>query len=277
MSSYEDYASTSKSYDETREPVGAKIILDCFSKSNTPLNEMVILDAGCGTGSYSSVVLQHVKKVEAVELNLGMINRARQKLSDAELAGKIEFHHASIDKMPFEDGSIDAIMINQVLHHLPQDSQNDFSTLKEVIKEFSRVLKPGGVLVIHTCSNQQLREGFWYSALIPKAFELIRHKYIPIDQLSNILDNNGFASQAPITKALGYQGQAYFETDGPLKPSWRAGDSVWSLTTAEELEGVISKVKGLIHAGDMEDYIKHHDKQRPGIGQILFLHAIKGE
>lgn len=275
MSSYENYTSTSKSYDDTREPVGAKIILDCFSKSPTPLNEMVILDAGCGTGSYSSAVLEQVKKVEAVELNLGMINQARQKLADAELAGKIEFHHASIDKMPFEEGSIDAIMINQVLHHLPQDAQNDFSTLKAVIKEFSRVLKPGGVLVIHSCSQQQLREGFWYAALIPRAFEQISQKYIPIDQLSNILDDNGFTAQAPITKALGYQGQSYFETDGPLKASWRAGDSVWSLTTAEELEGVIAKVKGLIDSGGMEDYIKQHDKQRPSIGQILFLHAIK--
>lgn len=275
MSSYEDYTSTSNSYDETREPVGAEIIFDCLSKGITPLNEMVVVDAGCGTGSYSSVVFNHVKKVEAVELNLGMINRARQKLHDAELEGKIEFHHASIDKMPFENESIDAIMVNQVLHHLPQDFQQDFSKLTEVVKEFFRILKPGGVLVIHTSSHQQLREGFWYSSLIPEAVDLICHKFIPIDKLSDILEKNEFISQAPITKALGYQGQSYFDPEGPLKPSWRAGDSIWSLITDEELELVISKVNDLNNSGAMEEYIKHHDRHRPGVGQVLFLHAIK--
>ena len=275
MSSYEDYTSTSTEYDETREPVGTEIILDCFSKSSTPLSEMVVLDAGCGTGSYSSVVLNHVKKVEAVELNLGMIDMARQKMFDAESEGKIAFHHTSISEIPLEDESIDAIMVNQVLHHLPQDFQKGFSMLKKVIKEFYRILKPGGVLVIHTCSNQQLRDGYWYSQLIPNAVDLICNKYIVIDKLSDILENKGFASKVAITKALGYQGQSYFEADGPLRASWRAGDSVWSLATARELELVISKVKALNDSGDMEDYIKQHDKQRPSIGQILFLHAIK--
>ncbi|MFT7035250.1 MAG: ubiquinone/menaquinone biosynthesis C-methylase UbiE [Cyclobacteriaceae bacterium] len=277
MSSYENYTSTSNSYDQTREPVGKEIIIDCLSNSPKPLNEMVVLDAGCGTGSYSSVVLDHVKKIEAVELNLGMINKAKEKLHVAELEGKIDFHHASIDKMPFDNESIDAIMVNQVLHHLPQDFPQDFSKLKEVIKEFFRVLKPGGVLVIHTCSNQQLREGYWFSELIPNAYDLMCDKYIKIDKLSDILENNGFTSKAPISKTLGYQGKSYFEADGPLKPSWRAGDSVWSLATEDELELAIAKVEGLINSGDIEDYIKDHDRIRPSIGQILFLQAIKAE
>jgi SAM-dependent methyltransferase len=204
-----------------------------------------------------------------------MINKAKEKLHVAELEGKIDFHHASIDKMPFDNESIDAIMVNQVLHHLPQDFPQDFSKLKEVIKEFFRVLKPGGVLVIHTCSNQQLREGYWFSELIPNAYDLMCDKYIKIDKLSDILENNGFTSKAPISKTLGYQGKSYFEADGPLKPSWRAGDSVWSLATEDELELAIAKVEGLINSGDIEDYIKDHDRIRPSIGQILFLQAIK--
>lgn len=275
MSSYEDYTSTSSGYDETREPVGAEIILDCFSKSTTPLNEMVVLDAGCGTGTYSSVVLNHVKKIEAVELNLGMINRAREKLFDAEVKDNIAFHHGSIDEMPFENESIDAIMVNQVLHHLPQAFPRDFSKLKEVIKEFHRILKPGGILVIHTCSNQQLRDGYWYSKLIPNAVDLICNKYILIDELSEMLENSGLTPKEPIIKELGYQGQSYFEVDGPLRASWRAGDSVWSLTTEGELESSIAKVEALIDSGGMEDYVKHNDRKRPGIGQVLFLHAQK--
>ncbi len=277
MSNYEDYTSTSKSYDETRETVGEDTILDWFAKGKTPLNEMVVLDAGSGTGTYSAWVLNHVHKVEAVELNLGMIERAREKLSQAEVEGRIEFHHASLDAIPLENGSIDAIMVNQVLHHFPQDSEQSFSKLKEVVKEFHRVLKPGGVLVIHTCSQQQLKHGYWYASLIQNAFDRISDRYIPIEHLSCILDNSGFTVHGQHTEALGYQGESLFGPKGPLDASWRDGDSVWSLTTPEELEAALSKVRALTASGDMQDYIKSHDQQRPSVGQIIFLHAIKHE
>ncbi len=42
---------------------------------------MVVLDAGCGTGSYSQALLDHVDKIEAVDLNPGMLEVAVQKLA----------------------------------------------------------------------------------------------------------------------------------------------------------------------------------------------------
>ncbi len=63
MSSYEDYTRTSGNYDKTREPVGTEILVGCFAHAPLPLDQAVVLDAGCGTGSYSDALLHYVGRI----------------------------------------------------------------------------------------------------------------------------------------------------------------------------------------------------------------------
>ena len=49
---------------------------------------------------------------------------------------------ASLDSLPFTDGSFDLITCNMVLEHLPAPSA--------VFRELSRILAPGGTLMVHT-------------------------------------------------------------------------------------------------------------------------------
>ena len=149
MSSYENYTATSAHYDATRGPIGVEVILGCLARSGRPLSEQVLVDAGCGTGNYSVALLEHVARIEAVDMNEGMLGVARGKLGDAEEAGRIRFHHAAIDSLPLETESVDAVMINQVLHHLPDDAAGGWPLTRKVIGEFARVLRPGGVLSVN--------------------------------------------------------------------------------------------------------------------------------
>ena len=55
MSTYENYNQTSVHYDQTRTPIGVEIILGCLVSMGKPLSEMVVLDAGCGTGAYAGL------------------------------------------------------------------------------------------------------------------------------------------------------------------------------------------------------------------------------
>jgi SAM-dependent methyltransferase len=73
MSSYENYTQKSGNYDKTREPVGTGIIVGCFAHAPVPLDQMRVLDAGSGTGSYSQALLAYVGRIEAVDLNPGML------------------------------------------------------------------------------------------------------------------------------------------------------------------------------------------------------------
>src|SRR5215218_10314654 len=193
MSSYENYTQKSRHYDKTREPVGIEVTLGCLAHAGVPLDQMVVLDAGCGTGNYSQAMLGYVGRIEAVDLNPGMLEVAAQKLSEPRAEGRITFHAARIDELPFEDAALDGIMINQVLHHLPDEASMGFPAHRQVFREFARVLKHGGVLTVNTCSQEQLRHGYWHYSLIPDAADALRNRYAPLDELIEILDSCGFS------------------------------------------------------------------------------------
>ena len=276
MSSYEDYTRKSKVYDKTRKPVGTVISVGALAQYPKPLGEMTLLDAGCGTGNYSQAMLEYVGRIEAVDMNPGMLEVAAQKLAVPQDEERIAFHSAGIDEMPFEDETFDGVMINQVLHHLPDEPSRGFPAHGRVFEEFARVLKPGGVLVVNTCSQEQLRHGYWHYYLIPTAADALRNRYAPLEDLAEILADRGFTpggNFAPLDATV--QGEAYFDPRGPLSEDWRDGDSVWSLVGEDELDQVISKLRKLDETGRLENYVARHDARRPDIGQITVLTALR--
>ena len=276
MSSYENYTATSAHYDATREPVGVEIILGCLVRGGRPLAEQVLLDAGCGTGSYSQALLDHVARVEAVDMNEGMLGVARSKLEDAEAAGRISFHRAAIDGLPLDDASVDAVMINQVLHHLPDDAAEGWPLTREVIGGFARVLRPGGVLVVNICSHEQMRRGWWFFPLIEPVAERMIARHVPLPELERIIAGCGFdlcGRFVPSDAVL--QGDSYFDPRGPLDAGWRAGDSVWAMLEPEELARVEERVRGMDARGELADFVADNDAERTHVGQTTFLCATR--
>jgi SAM-dependent methyltransferase len=274
MSSYENYTQKSRNYDKTREPVGTEISVGCFAHAPVPLDRAVILDAGCGTGNYSRAMLDYVGRIEAVDMNPGMLEVAAHKLAEAKDEGRISFHSARIDELPFEDEHFDGVMINQVLHHLPDDPTKDFPAHRRVFGEFARVLKRGGVLVVNTCSQEQLRHGYWQYNLIPEAADALRARYVPLDELAGILSDSGFAYRgrfAPLDAPV--QGESYFDPRGPLSKEWRDGDSIWSLVAEDRLERTISRLQDLDERGELEAYMARNDALRPHLGQAMVVFA----
>ena len=276
MSSYEDYTKTSRNYDKTRRPVGMEIVVGCIAQGPVPIGRATVLDAGCGTGSYSQALLRHVGRIEAVDLNDGMLEVAGRKLAGEEEEGRISFHSSRIDDLPFESGTFDGVMINQVLHHLPDDPSEGFPAHRRVFEEFARVLKPGGVLTVNTCSQQQLQNAYWYYALIPQAAAILRRRFAPVERLVEILQDCGFAYHgrfAPTDAKI--QSGSYLDPHGPLKKEWRDGDSTWSLVDEDELDRALARVRELDEDGGLADYMDHHDARRRDIGQITILFATR--
>ena len=284
MSSYENYSRTARRYDDTRIPVGVEIIIGCLAHGQVPLGQQHLLDAGCGTGNYSAALLPRVGRISAVDLNDDMLNRARNKLADEGQRGRIDFHRASIDALPFAEATFDGILINQVLHHLAHDSDGDgdgdadvdgdYSLLRKVFAEFARVLKPDGAVVVNTCSRRQLRRGFWYYHLIPEQIVRMCGRHAPLDQLRRIMEEAGIAWQqriVPVDALM--QGEAYFNPRGPLDKAWRDGDSMWGTVPEQTLNAVIARLNDLEKSGKLESYLRQHDAERKHIGQLSFLYG----
>jgi ubiquinone/menaquinone biosynthesis C-methylase UbiE len=276
MSTYENYSETSKSYDKTRVPIGVEIILGCLARAPLPLARMKLLDAGCGTGAYSRAVLPHVAHIDAVDINPDMLDVASKKLCSPHIEGSIRFHRAAIDELPFEDASFDSIMVNQVLHHLPDSDAAGYPAYRRVLKEFSRLLRSSGRLIINTCSHTQLRDGFWPYALLPEVVEKICKKHVPLDELERLLEEYGFSSSAryvPVDAVI--QGEAYFDARGPLDKHWRDGDSLWAMATESELQQALAKLRELDQHGELEQFMERQDRSRHNIGQVTFVCALR--
>ena len=54
-----------------------------------------------------------------MDTNEGMLAVARRKLP-----AEVTVQRASIDDLPFDDAVFDGIMVNQVLHHIEDDSKS---------------------------------------------------------------------------------------------------------------------------------------------------------
>ncbi len=276
MSSFEDYSRTSKNYDETRAAVGVEIILGCLAAAGRPLNEAVLLDAGCGTGNYSQALIDYVKEIVAVDLNQGMLAVASAKLAAHAACGRVRFHQASIAELPLDDQAVDGIMINQVLHHLPEAGVTGWPMLRRVFTEFSRVLKSGGRLVVNTCSREQIQRGFWYYALIPGAIDRTVEVHIPLDDMEQLLSDCGLQPTGRFVPVDGLmQGPHYFDAQGPSREKWRNGDSIWAKVSAQELVAAIEHHAELTQLGDLSAFLEQHDERRRGIGQMTFVCAVK--
>jgi arsenite methyltransferase len=104
----------------------------------------VVVDLGCGGGL--DVFLAAAKvgptgKAIGIDMTPEMIELAKKnssKSADGKPVGNVEFHLATIDRMPLTDASVDCVISNCVINLAPDK--------EAVFREIARVLRPGGRL-----------------------------------------------------------------------------------------------------------------------------------
>ncbi len=103
-----------------------------------------MLDVGCGTGS---LVLESAKKdahVIGLDIAEGMLSVAKKRVIDNGLSNRVTFHHAGVTELDelFEDNKFDLITATLVMSELYPEER------RWALREFRRILKPSGTLVI---------------------------------------------------------------------------------------------------------------------------------
>ncbi len=276
MSTYENYSDTSNSFDSTRTAVAYEIWLGHLLASGRPLDTLRLLDSGCGTGNYSIALAPYVGHITAMDMNKAMLAKAKEKLIDKQLTDRVQVLKGSMLEMTLNDSEYDAVLFNQVLHHLDPPGDERFSGCEQAISEAARVLKVGGMLLINVCSHRQLIEGFWYYHLAPDALSSVVRQQVPSARLRKILKKFGFSVMArtvPLEATM--TGRAYFDATGPLNETWRAGDSFWALVDDTELGAALKTVRQLDAEDRLADFVEAHDAQRSYIGQMTFWVGLK--
>jgi ubiquinone/menaquinone biosynthesis C-methylase UbiE len=271
---YENYNETAAKYDQTRIPVGLEILLGCFAATPSPLSSQTVLDAGCGTGTCIKMLSDRIGRLHGLELNENMLHQAQEKLKEIS---NVHLRGGELPELPYEAESFDGLMCNQVLHHLGSGRSNStFPELTRLLEEAHRVLRPNGVIILNTSSQQQLRDGFWWADLIPQAVERIAVRFPPIEMIEAALRAAGFRATGrlvPLHEVL--QGRGYLDHQGPLKKSYRDGDSTWSLADKEELDAALDRVRTMNAQGTMAAYLEQREELRRNVGQATFVFARK--
>ncbi len=73
------------------------------------------LDAACGTGRMTEVLLKHDMQVTGVDISREMMQRAAKKL--ARFKGKLDFMRAELTALPFEDNQFDLVNCSRLFGH----------------------------------------------------------------------------------------------------------------------------------------------------------------
>ncbi|MET0700664.1 MAG: methyltransferase domain-containing protein [Mycobacterium sp.] len=102
-----------------------------------------IADIACGTGILADRIRRELgpDEVYGVDMSDGMLAQARQR------SGEVRWMKGPAEELPFEDGFLDAIVTTSAFHFFDQPA---------ALREFHRVLAPGGLAAVATISPRQV-------------------------------------------------------------------------------------------------------------------------
>ncbi len=129
-------------------------VLKKISSHGIKPGNALALDYGCGVGRLSRALASRFSRVIGVDISEAMLKEAR---SANETFSNIQFlHNNGRDISGVAEETVDFLYSNIVLQHSPRKNQ------RLLIKEFCRVLCPGGVLAFQTPSHPNLTKAKGY-------------------------------------------------------------------------------------------------------------------
>jgi len=153
-----------------------KSILDAVLQIDPP--PRALLDIGCGDGSFTRALCHHLPFTSITGLDLSL---------PRYLGGAtgIRFVEGTVERLPFPTASFDLVTVSLSMHHWTDKGKG--------LAEISRVLKPGGHLII----GDPLLQGWLGNPLLGRLAQSIDHGcFATVPELESYLLKSGFDSPA---------------------------------------------------------------------------------
>lgn len=210
--SIEFWDTASKNYDKTEERFE---YIHNKSRKNTKKylkDSDIVLDYGCGTGTTSCELANHVKEIHAIDISSKMIDIAKEKA----VVGKVEninFLQTDIFDKRYKNDSFDTILAFNMLHTV--------SNPQDVTQRIYELLKPEGLFIsITPCLRDKM--SFLVNVQIQFVRMLCKIGIIPIpirrlksSELDDLMANGNF--QTIDTQKIYKGASSYFIVAKKLK------------------------------------------------------------
>lgn len=138
--------------------------------------DKTVLDLGCGTGIYTTIIKKYARNVVGVDLSKRWLNYLKNKKTISNVI-RADAHNIS-----FKDESFDAIVTIGLFEYINREI---------VIKEMNRILKPDGFCIVSVPNKYSARR--MVGKLI---YNVFRKKYYlnepPKEEMFKLFENNGF-------------------------------------------------------------------------------------
>ncbi|MER6604172.1 class I SAM-dependent methyltransferase [Streptomyces rubiginosohelvolus] len=152
------------------------------------------VEIGCGSGYGTRMILDRFRaaNVDAIDLDPGMVAKARRRLADRPGRVRLEVGDATDLYAVFgaEDGTYDAAFDFAIIHHIPD--------WRSAVAEIARVLKPGGVFIFDEVTAHALARPTYQKLFIHPT----RERFTAKEFLAE-LPRHGLAVRGAFTKVQG--------------------------------------------------------------------------
>jgi ubiquinone/menaquinone biosynthesis C-methylase UbiE len=123
-----------------------RFIVERFRRSGFDAEETfkgkTVIDVGCGSGKFAAGLARlGAKKVTGFDIGRKGLDFAREQAKKVPYGDRLDYQYGSAHELPIPDQSVDAVWSNGVIH-LTDDYDG-------CVREFARVLKPGGTLYLY--------------------------------------------------------------------------------------------------------------------------------
>ncbi len=149
-----DHSSHEKFYEYYAKESLSPETLRCFSslqdmvlrvpaKTNSTGQPLDVADIGCGAGTQCLLWAERGHRVHGIDVNQPLVELAKERIAGAGYTADLRVGSAAA--LPWPDESVDICLAIELLEHVPE--------WRSCLKEFSRVLRPGGVLLLTTTNK----------------------------------------------------------------------------------------------------------------------------
>lgn len=150
MSLLPDYSRQAEHYDETRSASTSVMRALREALGGSPGRRLA--DIGGGTGNYALALKKERWEPTVVDRSPEMLGRAKAK--------GLETMEADAQRLPFDDGSFDAVTMISMLHHVEDRAA--------ALAEARRILRPGGRLALMGFTREDA-EALWVLGYFPSS------------------------------------------------------------------------------------------------------------